>query len=169
MATLSAQLASRLLKYLRKHPDVTQRTVAKFLDLSPSFLSEVISGKKNLGNLAAMKLSQLLEQKPAAKADPTVKRFEFKGKPLTSHIEHFSSSDDGSWIPGLIGSDPSGANSIIDSPPHDPADCLASTLTCLAFLQALHRKAISAIDNFINQAQVNRTGSTPPTAQRFTR
>src|ERR1700758_5070262 len=111
MATLSAQLASRLQKYLRRHPDITQRSVAKYLDLSPTFLSEVISGKKNLTAFSAMKLSQLLKQKPAAKADPTIKRFEFKGKPLSSHIEHFSSSDNGSWVPVLVGSDPSNSSS----------------------------------------------------------
>src|ERR1700738_3920594 len=108
MGTLSAQLASRLQKYLRRHPDITQRSVAKYLDLSPSFLSEVISGKKNLNAVSAMRLSQLLEQKPAPKADPTVKRFEFKGKPLSSHIEHFSGTD--SWVPGQSGSDPSNSS-----------------------------------------------------------
>jgi transcriptional regulator with XRE-family HTH domain len=166
MATLSAQLSSRLLKFLRKHPDITQRSVAKYLDLSPSFLSEVISGKKNLNSLSAMKLSQILEQKPAAKADPTIKRFEFKGKPLSSHIEHFSGTD-GSWVPGLVGVDPAASSSIVD-PAHDPADCLASTLTCLASLQGIYRKAISSIDSFIAKAQVNRTGTTPPTLQHFT-
>jgi hypothetical protein len=108
MATLSAQLSSRLLKYLHKHPDVTQKSVAEYLDLSPNYLSEVISGKKNLNGLAAMKLSQLLE-KPTVKADLTVKRFTVQGKPATSHLEHFSGTDD-SWTPGSVGTDPNVAD-----------------------------------------------------------
>ena len=99
MATLSSQLSFQLLKYLRKHPDVTQQDVAKYLNLSPSFVSEIISGKKNLNGLAAMKLSQFLE-KPAAAVDPTVKQFSFKGKKLSSHLEHVRFADNSGWTPG---------------------------------------------------------------------
>src|ERR1700730_4001743 len=98
MATLSSQLSSQLLKYLRKHPDVTQKEVADYLNLSQSYLSEIISGKKNLNGLAAMKLSQFLE-KPAA-ADPTVKQFSFKGKRLSSHLEHVRFAENDGWYPG---------------------------------------------------------------------
>jgi|HubBroStandDraft_6_1064221.scaffolds.fasta_scaffold1470636_2 transcriptional regulator with XRE-family HTH domain len=88
MATLSPQLSSQLLKYLRKHPDITQKEVAEYLDLSPSFLSEIISSKKSLNGLAAMKLSQFLEKPAVAAADPTVRQFSFRGKKLTSHGAH---------------------------------------------------------------------------------
>src|ERR1700693_1844212 len=103
MATLSSQLSSQLLKYLHKHPDISQKEVAEYLSLSPSFLSEIISGKKNLNAPAAMKLSHFLE-KPAVAADPTVKQFSFKGKKLTSHLEHIRFADNSGWTPGTGGS-----------------------------------------------------------------
>lgn len=110
MATLSSQLSSQLLKYLRKHPDVTQKEVAEYLNLSFSFLSEIISGKKNLNGVAAMKLSQFLEKPAGAAADPTVRQFSFKGKKLTSHLEHIRFADNDGYVPGQSGSDPNKLN-----------------------------------------------------------
>ena len=80
MATLSSQLSSQLLKYLRKHPEVTQKEVADYLNLSQSYLSEIISGKKNLNGLAAIKLSQFLE-KPAEAPDRSIKQLNGMARP----------------------------------------------------------------------------------------
>src|ERR1700719_4603935 len=141
--TLSAQLSNRLLKYLRKHPNVTQKAVADHLELSQSYLSEILSGKKNISGPAAKKLI-LLSEKPTAKADPTIKQFEFRGKRLSSHIEHFSGND-GAWVPGLIGSgtDPNDAvgRTIGATPPHNADDCLAATLSCLRSVKDIHLQA----------------------------
>jgi plasmid maintenance system antidote protein VapI len=59
---MATTLSAQLLKYLRKH-DISQKVVAKYLELSPSFLSEVLAGKKNFSPLSAMRLSQMLEKK----------------------------------------------------------------------------------------------------------
>src|ERR1700733_13880788 len=114
MLTLSAQLSSQLLKFLRKHPDITQKSVADHLGLSPSFLSEIISGKKNFSPIASMRLSQMLDDSAMKmiKTDASVKHFTFKGKALSSHIEHFSSNG-GGWVAGQSGVDPASAAIVV--------------------------------------------------------
>jgi hypothetical protein len=175
MATLSSQLSSQLLKYLHKHPDVTQKDVAEYLNLSQSFLSEIIGGKKNLNGLAAMKLSQFLE-KPAAAADPTVRQFSFKGKKLTSHLEHIRFGEDSGWYPGADGSgagqDPNDTvgRSIDDAPDAvtaGPGLWDQSLIDSLREARGYHRFICRAISSFIQNAKANRDGSTAATAQRF--
>jgi hypothetical protein len=66
--------------------------------------------------------------------------------------------DDGSWVPGLSGEDPStSAGNTIDDPTDD-------TLDTLRRARALHKKAIRAINDYILAAKVNRDGSTPAPA-----
>ncbi len=71
---------------------------------------------------------------------------------------------DGAWVPGLSGRDPNESGGNIDDPTDD-------TLDTLRYARAIHRKAISAINDFINQAKINRQGSTPvpPDPQKFGR
>jgi transcriptional regulator with XRE-family HTH domain len=172
MATLSSQLSSQLLKYLRKHPDVTQKEVAEYLNLSPSFLSEIISGKKNLNAPAAMKLSQFLE-KPAAAADPTVRQFSFKGKKLTSHLEHVRFRDNDGFVPGQSGIDPyDPTGNAIDNAPDavtaEPSFWDQDLIDTLREARGYHRKAVRAINVYINKAKA-AAGITVPSGvtQKF--
>jgi hypothetical protein len=59
----------------------------------------------------------------------------------------------------------------------DPNDAIGNTivdpsdedLSVLRQVRSIHRKAARLISDFINQAKINRQGSTPSTAQKFGR
>lgn len=78
-------------------------------------------------------------------------------------------NDSGSWVPGLVGVDPSIGNTIAD-PSDGPTE---DDLNCLRQVRKINRQSIRLINGFINtakQARVNRgDGTTEPTAQRFGR
>jgi hypothetical protein len=58
-------------------------------------------------------------------------------------------NDTGSWIPGLIGTDPAIDNTISD-PPDGPTE---DDLNCLRQVRKIHRQANRMINGFINTAK----------------
>jgi hypothetical protein len=105
-----------------------------------------------------------------------------KCKHLSGRIAHFQSTNDGSWLPVLIGAgtDPNDTPVISiptgvkrkDAPIHEPSVCaanLAATLDVLGAVKTIHGQAIDAIEDFIAKATPNRSGVTSPTSDKFNR
>jgi hypothetical protein len=98
---------------------------------------------------------------------------------LTSRIEYFQSSNDGSYVPGWIGSGtdpndaavisiPTGVKPLV--PIHDPAVCagnMPDTIKVLEAVQKIQEQAIDASSDFIAKATPNPSGVSAPTKKRF--
>jgi transcriptional regulator with XRE-family HTH domain len=164
--SLLKQLANRA-KLFHSTTGITQSQVAKKLCVADGNYSSFLAGKRGLSAEATCSLLQVVNL-PVRQAIAT-----FNRPTVTSKITQFqqqgramrfdSNDDDGAWVPGLSGRDPSDSVGIAD-----PTD---DTLDTLRYARAIHRKAISAINDFINQAKINRQGSTPvpDNAQKFGR
>jgi hypothetical protein len=164
---LLKQLANRT-KLFHARTGISQSQVAKALGMADGNYSSFLSGKRGIGSEATcllLRFTNMSVQQAIAK---------FTKPALTSKITQFqeqgramrfdANDDDGAWVPGLSGKDPNELGNSIDDPTND-------TLDTLRYARAIHRKAISAINDYINQAKVNRLGSTPVPAdsQKFGR
>jgi transcriptional regulator with XRE-family HTH domain len=166
-SSLIRQLARRA-RLFHSNTGISQAQMAKKLGMADGNYSNFLSGKRGLGAKATCLLLQVMDL-PMRQAIAT-----FTKPALTSKITQFQeqgramrfdgNDDDGAWCPGLSGKDPGESAGNIDDPTND-------TLDTLRYARAIHRKAISAINDYINQAKVNRLGSTPVPAdpQKFGR
>jgi hypothetical protein len=163
---LLKQLANRAQSFHR-NTGITQSQIAKALGMADGNYSAFLAGKRGIGSEATCLLLQFTNM-PVQRA---IAKFNKLG--LTSKITQFqqqgramrfdSNDDDGAWVPGVSGRDPSDSVGIAG-----PTD---DTLDTLRYARAIHRKAIPAINDFINQAKINRQGSTPVPVdgQKFSR
>jgi transcriptional regulator with XRE-family HTH domain len=162
---LLKQLANRA-KLFHSQTGISQSQIAKALGMADGNYSNFLAGKRGIGSEATCLLLQFtnmpVQQAVAKFSKPalTSKITQFQQQ---SRAMRFDADDDGAWIPGLSGRDPNESASI-----DDPTD---DTLDTLRYARAIHRKAISAINDFINQAKINRHGSTsvPTDGQKFSR
>lgn len=165
--SLLQQLANRA-KAFHSNTGISQVQMAHAIGMADGNYSAFLSGRKGIGAEATcllLKFTAMSKREAVAKFSkpaPTAKimLLQEQGRRMT-----FDGKDDGSWVPGLSGEDPSNsAGNTIDDPTDD-------TLDTLRRARAIHRKAIRAINDFINQAKINRQGSTPvpADAQKFGR
>jgi transcriptional regulator with XRE-family HTH domain len=162
---LLKQLANRAI-LLHTESGITQSQMAKALGMADGNYSAFLAGKRGIGSEATcllLKFTNMPVRQAVAKFNKPalsskITKFQQQGRAMG-----FDSNDDGAWVPGLSGREPSDSVGIAD-----PTD---DTLDTLRYARAIHRKAISAINDFINQAKINRQGSTPvPTdGQKFSR
>jgi transcriptional regulator with XRE-family HTH domain len=165
---LLLQIKDRTTAFL-KNTGISQAQLCRYLAIDHSSLSQFLSGTKGLDPSVVIRLCQTLSlshREVAAKFSEPVRssrilnlQQSIAGLPAQMRLD---GNDEGSWVPGLSGTDPNDSGNTIVDPTDD-------TLDTLRRVRAIHRKAIRAINDFINQAKINRQGTTPPTAQKFSR
>jgi transcriptional regulator with XRE-family HTH domain len=175
---LLSQLADRTATFLR-HSGLTQGRLCRYLSISDSSLSQFLNGNKGLAPEAIIKLCQALSlshqeiqtkfAQPISSAKILNLQQSVAGLPARPMR---LDANDGAWVPGQSGVDPSVDSSIVD-PGDAPDGPTAEDLALLRNLRKIHRQGIKIINNFINsipnRASVNRSGTTEPTNQRFNR
>jgi transcriptional regulator with XRE-family HTH domain len=177
---LLSQLAERTATFLR-HSGLTQGRLCRYLNVSDSSLSQFLGGTKGLDPAVLIRLCQVLslshrelETKFAAPVmSSKILRLQEStfGQPARMRLD---ASDTGSWVPGLSGTDPNDqGNSIDDAPDADTTGPVwdQALIDTLRETRGLHRKAVRAINQYINQAKVNAgiaapSGVTPKFSRR---
>ena len=168
--SLIKQLSNRA-RLFHSNTNIPQSMIAKAIGTEQSNYSAFLAGNRGVSAESTCKLLNLM----SLTKEQAVAKF-YKPSP-TSRIMLLQQNgqkmrmDDsgGSWVPGLVGVDPSIGGSIIDPPDDGPTD---ADLDMLRRVRRIHRQAIRLINNFSNtakQAKVNRDGPTEPTDQRFAR
>jgi hypothetical protein len=92
-----------------------------------------------------------------------------QGRPARMRLD----ANDGAWVPGLSGIDPDGSTDITDTPSDGAATGPVwdqDLIDTLRATRGFHRKAVRAINDYINRAKVNAGIATPTgVAQKFSR
>jgi hypothetical protein len=172
-SNLLSQIADRTSAFLR-HSGISQSRLCRHLSICDSTLSQFLSGARGLEAETLIKLCQTLSlshQDIEAKFSKPVRTSKILNLQEStcgqSARMRLDANDSGSWVPGLVGTDPSVGNSIADDDGPTEDD-----LNCLRQVRRLNRQSIRLINGFINtakQAKVNRDGTTEPTNQKFGR
>jgi transcriptional regulator with XRE-family HTH domain len=177
---LLSQLAERTASFIR-HSGLTQGRLCRHLGISDSSLSQFLSGKAGLDPSVLIKLCQTLSlshqeiqtkfAQPARSAKILNLQESRLGQPARMRLD---ANDTGSWVPGLSGTDPNDQGNSIDNTPD--ADTTGpvwdqALIDTLRETRGLHRKAVRAINQYINQAKVNAgiaapSGVTPKFSRR---
>jgi transcriptional regulator with XRE-family HTH domain len=178
-SNLLSQIADRTAAFLR-HSGISQSRLCRHLSICDSSLSQFLSGARGLEPATIIKLCQCL----ALSHDEVVTKFTTLAK--SSKILNLQEStqgrsarmnlDNSGWYPGTDGSgagqDPNDGRSIDDAPDADTTGPAwdQNLIDTLRETRGYHRKAIRAINDYINRAKVN-AGIVTPTgvAQKFSR
>lgn len=175
--SLNQQLAQRA-KTFCSNLGLAQNKLARLLKVDDSQFSRFLNGQANLSGEKTLRLVRLmslskrdLELKFGSpeKLSARLMHLQESGRELAK-VVHFSASNDG-FVPGQSGMDPIDSGDDITtirstgSEGDDPGyDDLTRTL---AQVQALHRQAISTIEDYETRqrTRVNPSGSTGPARQ----
>jgi hypothetical protein len=176
ISPLLSQLANRVIKF-HESTGISQSMMAAAINMSEGNYSSFLRGNRGIGaesTCLLLKFTNMQKQQAIAKLTQS---------PITSKIMllqeqgqsmRLDTNDSGAYVPGLSGSDPNDdpANTIVD-PGDAPASPTDENLALLRNLRKIHRQGIRAINGYINsipnRASVNRSGTTEPTNQRFSR
>jgi hypothetical protein len=175
--TLLTQLLNRVALFQRNYPAITQAQIAKSCNISESNFSAALAGKRGLSANSVLKLHKLL----SLPSNQVMVKFHSPAR--SSQITHFQTlgksmqHDSSGWYPSKDGSggvDPNddSGNGIDNAPDADPTGPVwdQSLIDTLRTARGYHRKAVRAINAYINQAKVN-AGITTTTgvSQKFMR
>ena len=171
---LLIQLAKRALRF-HESTGISQSMMASSIKMSEGNYSSFLRGTRGIGaesTCLLLKYVNLPKQQAVAKLTQS---------PITSQIMLLQSNgrrisldrNDGAWVPGLSGIDPaSGSRSIDDTPDADTSGPVwdQALIDTLRETRGIHRTAVKAINQFINQAKVNAGIVTPSgVSQKFSR
>ena len=170
---LLIQLAKRASRF-HESTGISQSMMASAIKMSEGNYSSFLRGNRGIGaesTCLLLKYVNLPKQQAVAK---------FTQSPITSQImllqqngERISlDRNDGAWVPGLSGNDPSGTSSIDDTPDADTSGPVwdQSLIDTLRETRGYHRAACKAINQYINAAKTAAGIVTPSgVQQKFSR
>src|ERR1700730_6417186 len=169
--SLLQQLASRA-KLFHANTGISQALMAKAIGLENGNYSAFLSGKRGIGAESTCLLLKFIGV-PKREAIARFSKAAPKAKVmlLQEQGRRMRLANDG-WYPGTGGSgagqDPNDGRTIDDVPNADTeSNWDQALIDTLREVRGYHRKAIRSINQYIVQSKVNRDGSTPGTAQRF--
>jgi hypothetical protein len=159
------QLLNRYRRFQEQHPSITQAQIANACNIGEGNFSQALAGKRGLSANSVLKLHKLL----ALPANQVMAKFH--GPARSSQITHFQTLGksmqlhNSGWTPGVgdraQGTDPNDqtGNAIDNTPSADteggPVYWDQALIDVLRETRGYHRKAVRAINNYINQAKVN--------------
>jgi hypothetical protein len=172
--SLISQLANRA-KLFHQNTNLSQLMMAKAIGMTEANYSQFLRKKRGLSaesTCLLLKFINMPKQQAVAKLTQS---------PITSQIMLLQQNgrrisldrNDGAWVPGLSGTDPATCSgSIDDTPDADTSGPVwdQDLIDSLRETRGLHRQAIKAINQYLNQAKVN-AGIVTPTGvqQKFSR
>jgi hypothetical protein len=176
--TLQAQLLARVATFRRNFPTISKAEIARHCQIDEANFSAALNGRRGLSADGVLRLHTLLNlsrREVLAKFSTPVRNSKIlclqesvEGRPARMRLD---GNDSGAWVPGLSGTDPNDSTGIDNTPSADTTGPVwdQDLIDNLRETRGYHRKAIRAINDFINRAKANRDGTTPPTAQKFGR
>jgi hypothetical protein len=172
--SLVFQLANRA-RTFHQNTNISQGMMARAIGMTEANYCQFLNKKRGLSaesTCLLLKFINMPKQQAVAK---------FTQSPITSKVMLLQENgrsmqldrNDGAWVPGLSGLDPSlSGGSIDDTPDADTTGPIwdQNLIDSLRETRGIHRQAIKAINQYINKAKVNAGIVTPSgVSQKFSR
>jgi transcriptional regulator with XRE-family HTH domain len=172
--SLIFQLANRA-KTFYQNTNISQCLMARAIGMTEANYSQFLNKKRGLSEESTcllLKFTNMPKREAIATFSAPVRNSKILCLQERGRARMSLDGSGVAWVPGLSGLDPNGTTGIDDTPEADVLPehdhYLDQTLDTLRSLKKIYRAGIGVINDFIQNAKVNQ-GSTPPTAQKFSR